>query len=131
MAVEFHGFSPSYKPNFVLCSVTSTNMQHSGHEVSPGYKKSVVVLRSSTVMENPKARKAIDAFVKFDGNQKGATLRLTRCLSESVDGIVVPEDVVRNTLAKHRFNVDDADSFVKLLHMKKIRRSRRVIANSC
>ena len=54
MAVDFHGFSPSDKPNFMPCSVTSINMQHSGHEVSPGEKESQVLLRSSTVMENPK-----------------------------------------------------------------------------
>ena len=84
-------------------------MQHTGHEVSTGDKKSVVLSRSSTFMENPKARKAINTFLNFGGNQKGATLRLTRYLSERVDGIVVPEFVVRNKLAKHRFNVDDAD----------------------
>ena len=69
-------------------------------------------------MENPTARKAIDTLLKFAGNQKGATFRLTRYLSESVDGIIVSEDIVQNTLTKHRYSFDDADSFVKLLNMK-------------
>ena len=46
-------------------------------------------------------------------------MRGTQFIEQDVDGVQVPEDVVRNAMAKLRFDNDDAHKFVEPLRAEK------------
>ena len=109
----------SVSTSTVFCVVSSMSLVHQRHEVSPIRKNSIVITRTSSVLSNPETRKALDTFIKFSGNVRGATLRATQFIEQEVDGFEVPEDVIRNEMTNPRFDKDEVHEFVERLRAEK------------
>ena len=96
----------------MFCSVNSKSLIHQRHEVSPIRENSIVIKRTSSVLSNTETRKALDTFEKFSGNVKGARLQETQFIKQEVDEFEFPEGVIRNAIAKLRFDEYDVHKLV-------------------
>ena len=76
--------------------------------------------RELLLLSNPETRNALDTFTKFSGNVQVAKLRANQLIEQEVDEFEVPEDVIRNAVAKPRFDEVHVQKFVERLRAEKI-----------